>query len=278
MLRHLRKKTLMTFSLIVAFLFPMSGTVFGAELTPSPHFDYVALGDSYAAGQNPYGVEKSVGYTNYLKILLSQNNFTGSYNNFGVSGLTSAELLAEITTGSDTYNPKMVKSLTDAEIVTLDIGGAELLDVLETLYKTNPGLLHDPGTLIALAVQETAIMGNIYQTIYTIKTLNPDVNIYVMGYFNAFLSYPLYLLLPPAEQAYFEYVLLEGFNTQIATVVTNPGAFGLDSYPGAPVPEYISTIGVVTADELPGDIHPNKAGYKAIANAFWDVIEHDLPQ
>jgi len=278
MLKHLRSKALMTFSLIVVFLFPMSGTVFGAELTPSPHFDYVALGDSYAAGQNPYGVEKSYGYTNRINTLLAQNGAAGNYKNFGVSGLTSEELLAEITLGSDTYNPKMVKCLTDAEIVTLDIGGAEMLDVLETLYKTNPALLHDPGTLSALAAQETAIMGNIYQTIYTIKTLNPDVNIYAMGYFNAFLSNPLYLLLPSSEQAYFEEVLLGGFNAQIATIVTNPGAFGLYSYPGSPAPEYISTIGVVTADELPGDIHPNKAGYKAIANAFWDVIEQDLPQ
>jgi len=268
----------MTFSLIVVFLFPMSGTVFGAGLNPSPHFDYVALGDSYAAGQNPYGVEKSVGYTNYINSLLAQNGAAGSYKNFGVSGMTSQELLDELTPANEAYNPKLVKYLTDAEIVTLDIGGAELLDTLSYLYSTNPAWIYDPFVSAQLVAAEAQIIGNIYQIISRIQAANPDVHIYVMGYFNAFLSNPLYLLLPPTEQAYFEYVLLAGFNAQIETVVTYPTAIPLPPYNGSVAPEYVSTFGVVTADELPGDIHPNKAGYRAIADAFWAEIEVDLPQ
>ena len=80
MLKQRRVKSFLSVFLVVAVLLCVSGTAFAAAVS---HYSYVALGDSLAAGQTPYGVENGYGYTNILQNDLARAGVAGGFHNFG---------------------------------------------------------------------------------------------------------------------------------------------------------------------------------------------------
>lgn len=104
---------------------------------------------------------------------------------------------------------------------------------------------------------------NITNTITKIKQVNPDVKIYVMGYYNAlpYLS---------NEVQQFTVPIIESLNQAIKSVVNSAGA------------TFISTYSLFEGNYetyLPNqsDIHPNEEGYSVIANAFMSEINKTFP-
>lgn len=101
---------------------------------------------------------------------------------------------------------------------------------------------------------------NLSLIIAEVKSLNPAAEIYVMGYYNALVNY-LNAADPSGTTNFlFEQNMLIPANGFIALLGAIPGV------------TYVNLLGVVSADMLPGDIHPNKAGYKAIGEAIFDEI------
>ena len=71
------------FSLLSLILF-ISGSVFLIyNRTYTLKINYVALGDSVAAGRNPYGVD-DYGYTDYVKDYLQKNDKLNNYISFEI--------------------------------------------------------------------------------------------------------------------------------------------------------------------------------------------------
>jgi lysophospholipase L1-like esterase len=269
MLKHLRSRTSTTISLIIVFLFSMTGTVFGKANTPpiSPQYDYVALGDSLASGQTPYGIEKSYGYTDILADKLASARVLSSYGNYGVSGYKTADVLTQIQT-----NSIVQYSLSGAEIVTLDVGVNDFLTLPEVKnFESNPTDQNFASALSAIQAQAPAVIPNLMAIIGTIKTINPTAKIYVMGYYNALGKY-----LTPEQEIIF-LPLLTGFNDSINGVVnyyntTPPYSLTM------PV-TYVATKASMDKHllkYLPGDIHPTVQGYRAIAQDFWAFIQPDF--
>lgn len=315
MLKFLNSKKSLTLSLIVVFLFSISGTIFGttnvAYAESNQTYGMVALGDSLAAGQNPFGVEKGYGYANAIHDYLDNEGVAGSYKNLGVSGMTSAELLDELPDSiSDTvYNKKMAKSIQAVGngIVTVDIGADDILPLFEwainyptdantntealnnwlgnypgsylktTVYSINNFWTYYPGDFnqkIAFLIQGEAqvVLGNVSSIIQRIHLLNSDAQIYLMGYYDAFVKYPGASQHPELYSA-FKTVMLPSFNGYLQDIVDSD----IVGIPDLPYASFVSTYpNIVTEDMLPGDIHPNKAGYEAIAECFQSEIANHL--
>lgn len=198
--------------------------------------NYVALGDSLAAGQTPYHqLDKS--YADYLVKRFEQSQYSVSYNNFGVSRYTSENLKNDISN-----NKEVQDKIKNANLITIDIGANDLL----TKLKTDP--THVKDSLLAVA-------NNLQIILQTIDSLNPNVKVLVMGYYNPFPHYS-------QEQQASLLPLLEALNKTIEDRSIANGD------------KYVPTAQVIKRNEdqyVPNseDIHLNLEGYQVVAKEFW---------
>ncbi|MHA2960530.1 GDSL-type esterase/lipase family protein [Priestia megaterium] len=198
--------------------------------------NYVALGDSLAAGQTPYHqLDKS--YADYLVKRFEQSQYSVSYNNFGVSRYTSENLKNDILN-----NKEVQDKIKNANLITIDIGANDLLAKL----KTDPAHVKD--SLLAVA-------NNLQIILQTMDSLNPNVKVLVMGYYNPFPHYS-------QEQQASLLPLLEALNKTIEDRSIANGD------------KYVPTAQVIKRNEdqyVPNseDIHLNLEGYQVVAKEFW---------
>lgn len=85
--------------------------------------NYIALGDSLAIGMNSYN-EIGYSYTDYLAEYLKENNKLSYYTKkYANSGYRAKDLINQIR-----LNNKIKKDLRESNLVTVSIGGNDLLD------------------------------------------------------------------------------------------------------------------------------------------------------
>ncbi|MCL6574037.1 MAG: SGNH/GDSL hydrolase family protein [Bacillus sp. (in: Bacteria)] len=201
--------------------------------------DYVALGDSLAAGMTPTG-GLDLGYPDYLVNRFEQSQYTVGFKNFGVPGYTSTQLKNDVLTKTDVQ-----MKIIEAEFITIDIGSNDLLQAL-----SNPAQI--PATIGKVAVNLQTILAGI-------DMLNPTVKVYVMGYYNPFPYMPqeqLASLLP----------VLAGLNQTIeARAIANGDTYvGTDTIIAKDYQTYLPN---------PLNIHLSKEGYQLVAKEFWKNID-----
>lgn len=238
-----------------AALSPLSA--FAAE---NDKLDYLALGDSLAAGQTPFNaIDK--GYTDYLGSQLNKVGMLSSFDKrFAVSGYTTADILADIrankSVSDNSGNTVNIETaIANAEIITLDAGANDILkqmaiDKEKLEVKVDPVKINS--AIFNVGVNTSAILAKI-------KTLNPNADVYVMGYFNPFT------ILPQQYQTQFQ-TLLNSLNHTIENSAKLNGAVFVPT---------AAAIGKNTAAYMPNpmDIHPNQDGYLVLANSFWKALE-----
>lgn len=235
-----------TVILTLVFLLSISGLAFAKT---SKTMDYVALGDSLTVGYTPYQTQDK-SYTDIIAEKLNEEGVLGYYQNLGYPGYTTNNVLASINP-LNPDNDVRVSSISNAELITLNIGANDLLDLI-------PDLLSDP-TQAPVAIGSVA--NNIAQITFTLKGINPNAKIYLMGYYNAFPNSS------KEEQAQVIPLIL-GFNEAIKAVATLTGATYVDTY---------TTMDKHSTKYLPEeDIHPTISGYRAIAKEFWNIIKVDF--
>lgn len=218
-----------------------------AEKLEKKHVDYVALGDSLAAGYTPYGKDEQgnpkkfvdgPGYPEFLKDRFEQSQYSVELKNYAVNGYKSKDLLIQLQN-----NQAIQEKIAAAELITIDIGANDLLYAL----KNNKNL---PIALLNLHTNLREILTNI-------KTFNPKAEVYMMGYYNPFP----YL---PQEQQQPLLPLLTIVNDVIENNTVEAGYTFVptDKIIAKKVEEYIPT----------NDIHLNEAGYQLVAKEFWKAI------
>lgn len=200
---------------------------------------FVALGDSLAAGQTPYG-GFGPSYANYIADDFQKEHVHAMLTNDGVSGFTSEQLREAIR-----LNQKEQAQIHSANLITIDIGANDLLGVL----KTNPAQ-------VPAAIQN--VRKNLFLILASIHHMNPRAHVYVMGYYNPFPY------LPSAQQASL-LVMLHGLNQ----VIQLDAVMNDDTY--VPTEQTIDKIPFVYIPN-PQNIHLSPAGYKAVAWDFWKAI------
>jgi lysophospholipase L1-like esterase len=229
-------------SLIVSIPFTAS-----AKNIKKEQFDYVALGDSLAAGRTPYGVDQD-GYVDLLASRFEQSQYNVELNNYGVSGYRTTHILSELFDPTNGKYTGLRDSIRSAELVTIDIGANDLLAQLPEI-QANP------------ALAPTVIKGigeRLFTILSEIDKINPDTTVYVMGYYNPFPH------LPEQQQALMP--LLDAFNQTIQSVASMTGDI------------FVPTANVIEKHEKeylpnPADIHLDIEGYQVVAKEFWKAIQ-----
>lgn len=261
MFKKMKQKVTISILSSAFLLVSMTGTAF-AEVTSSSHLDYVALGDSLAAGQTP-NRNLATGYTDLIADNLASAGVLGNFNNFGVSGYTTSNVLSAL--------PNELNAIRHAEIVTIDAGANDILTDAISLISIDTSIdtLESQKSLInsITFTISTTIPKNITAIISKIKSVNKNAKIYVMGYYNPFT------FLTPEQQA-LVYPLLTSLNSSIEAAAVSSGATYVDTYvsmdnPKDPIDQY-------TNIPNPYDIHPSIDGYQIIAADFWTKINEDF--
>lgn len=208
--------------------------------------DYVALGDSLASGHTPYGVAVSRGFTDIISEVLAKEKVLGSFTKeFAASGQTSAGLVETVN------RTDVQKSLKQAELVTIISGANDFID--EFYNPVNGSIQIDLPK--ATALLET-VSGNLTTAIKQIKTLSPDADVYLYGY---------YFPLPHIQDVALKQKVQLAFsiaNDQLATLAKREGVHFVE------VAQMFDKNGTVYL-ENPTDIHPNTGGYQVLADQFF---------
>ncbi|MFS1511035.1 GDSL-type esterase/lipase family protein [Chengkuizengella sp. SCS-71B] len=243
--------------------------------------NYVALGDSIAAGFTPTRtIDK--GYTDFIEEYLDENEPLITYTKqFAIPGLTTSDLngliendlsteqflslfgggfpvplVEEITENISIENLTVQDAIIDADVITLTIGANDILS--EIPYDTNNNIVNmSEMNIDQLMTNMEKAKENLSGVLEQIFELNDEVQVYVSGYF---FPYP-HLSDQSQVQPLME--TLNTFNTKIKTAAEDNNAF------------YVSLEGVFSNGLylLPGEIHPTEVGYQLIAERFIDVME-----
>jgi lysophospholipase L1-like esterase len=220
---------------------------------------YLALGDSLAAGQNPYG-KLGYGYSDYVSDYLRERDLLEFYTNkYAVSGHRTTDLIRDIEDNREiTVNGKelvLKNALTNADIITLSIGAN---DLFYKLSLHNIPVVLDDEERMKKYVDEVLI--DIEKLIILIKRYCKE-DIILIGYYN-----PLWHInLTFAEQA--EPVLLYA-NDKMKLLSHKHNLYYVDIY----------SVFKQNKDFVPNplDIHPSMDGYKIIGQRIINIIYKNI--
>lgn len=220
---------------------------------------YVALGDSVAYGQDPYG-KPGYSYADYLKNYLSKNDLLRAYTKeFTKSGLRTTDLINDIRSSKTiTFNKEIQsikKILREANLVTISIGANDFLEQISFNLDRNQLL-----NVEVLQQKVDEIIPQVEETIKEVKKYAKG-NILVIGYYNP-LPQVLKYNVKEMDQL-FAYV-----NEKYQTICKKEEVYYIDVYEEIKAhPEYSPN---------PLDIHLNAAGQEEIAKKIIAYLEKNI--
>ncbi len=221
-------------------------------------FRYLALGDSLTEG-----VGDTTGQGGFVP-LLSQTltntyQYDIHYQNFGISGNTSNQILKRMN-----ENPDLADGLAQADLVTLTVGGNDLRKVI---------LKHIANLKISTFEQPAKEYGErLDQIILKAREHNPDLPIYVVGIYN-----PFYLNFPEMTDMQ---VVVDQWNAETeARTQSHDNVYFVPIndllYKGLEGEQGISQNSSKVVNNLlyeEDSFHPNNTGYEIIKQAIMEKI------
>jgi len=218
--------------------------VFGVSSVFAQSENYVAIGDSLAAGQTPYQ-EIDHGYSDFIAMRLGMTGQLSNYTKeLAFPGSTTTEVLKRIK------SEEASDLLADATLITISAGANDLL----RLVQVNP----TAGTLAFSQLQTDYALNiarkNMVEILEELKVRAPKAKVYVMGYYFAYPNVH-------ATQKEGTNKQLIKLNTILQQQAEQAGAAYVDVY---------DAFGLNATNLLPNisDVHPNFEGYRQMANAF----------
>lgn len=221
--------------------------------------DYIALGDSLAAGMDfNGGMGKS--YADYLAEKINSLGYLNTYSkSFSYPGYTAAKVLSDlqenVSRDIDGTSIAIRDAVKDAELITISAGANDVLGLIEVAHETG-NVTFDQAKLTE-AIQQVGV--NTMKILAEVNELNPHAQIYVMGYYNPFPQLPDHLQ-PILTQ------LLASINMAIGMATDNPNVY------------FVETGKVIAENPLvylpnPENIHLSEAGYRKVTEQFWSEME-----
>ncbi|WP_337982857.1 SGNH/GDSL hydrolase family protein [Lysinibacillus sp. C5.1] len=206
--------------------------------------NYVALGDSLAAGQTPYQ-EIDAGYSDLVAMRLGMIGQLNHYTKqLAFPGFTTADVLERVK------SEEASALLANATLITISAGANDLL----RLVQVNPSA----GTLTFSQLQVDFALNsarkNMADLLAELKLRAPNAKVYVMGYY---FAYPTV----HATQKEGTNAQLLKLNTILEQQAEQAGMTYVNVY---------DAFGLQATHYLPNiaDVHPNFEGYRQMANAF----------
>jgi len=221
---------------------------------------YVALGDSLAAGQNPYN-QIGYGYSDYVSNYLQENELLQHYTkDFAESGYRITDIErdinenAKVTINGEEQGIKEV--LRKADLLTLSIGANDIFYKLGITNVSNIDLN-----------EITNLNSYINETLNDLDKLVTNIQKYfkkdmvLVGYYN------------PLSAISSEYCrelepLFTQINSGMKKISQKHNIYYVEIYEiFKENPEYLPN---------PNDIHPSNNGYQVIASSIIDIIEQNI--
>lgn len=245
-----------SFISFIALLFFLSSASFVFSKAEEEHINYVALGDSLAAGLTS---DKTIdsGYTGILANYFEEYSQLNSYTNaFAVPGYTSENLLQDILTNKEMEGVHIQDIIKMANVITITVGANDLIKEATIDWEVGTVTLKEEDVVHVL----TNLGENMANILSEITLLNEKVEVYISGYYNPFP----YLAKEQQEQLL---PILEMLNQVIEETTIAFGAtfVPLKSIFDEDLAQYLP---------IPTDIHPSMEGYHRIATSFINAWEH----
>lgn len=210
---------------------------------------YVAIGDSLAAGQTP---ERQIdaGYADLIAQELSRNQSVAFYSkNLAFPGFTTADVLDSIQTD------EAKEVLASANLITVSAGANDLLRLVQN--DAAQGSLTFQQVQADFALNEAR--KNMDLVLAELTEQSPNAAVYVMGYYFAYPHVRNSQKTGTAKQLdRLNAILKQSADKAGAVFVAVDKPFGGNAVDKVP---------------NPSDVHPNAAGYQAMANAFFDEYQ-----
>lgn len=231
--------------------------------TWSKPIDYVALGDSLSFGIDSNGAI-SQSFVDYLTESLSVSYPLRSANKgFSFPLYTTTDLLTDFQNNvvkpslgiGNAKELKLQQAIKEAELITISAGANDVLPHIKINASTGLPEID----LVKLLAASNKISSNYRLLLQEIYKINPQAQVFVMGYYNPF-PYLQAEWQPKMNQ------LLDQLNKAIAIGLqdTNTVFVSTNEKISKNVTEYLPN---------PQNIHPNEAGYRVITEAFKEAIQ-----
>ncbi len=206
---------------------------------------YLAVGDSFALGENPYG-EIAYGYSDYLSRYLEENHHLKLYTKkFATKDARIKDIYQDILLNKKVYlNDRTISlkaSLREASVITLSIGAN---DIISKINMTNPVIYNEKleNKIVQDVVEELEVL------LKEMKKYNK--NIIVVGYYNLY----------PNKEKY--NTIFKKVNDAYSKLVASENLIYIDIYHDFPYNETLTN---------PFSIYPNVKGYEFI---YKKIINH----
>jgi len=221
---------------------------------------YVALGDSLAAGQNPYN-QIGYGYSDYVNNYLQENELLQHYTkDFAESGYRITDIEKDINENKKiTINGEeqgIKEVLRKADLLTLSIGANDIFYKLGITNVSNIDLN-----------EITSLNSYINETLKDLDKLVTDIQKYfkkdmiLVGYYNP-------LAATSSEYCRELEPLFTQVNMGMKKIAQKHNIHFVEIYEiFKENPEYLPN---------PNDIHPSNSGYQVIASSIIDIIEQNI--
>lgn len=249
--------------LLVLFLGLTMAAVPAPTASAAPTWQYVALGDSLAAGFFAFA-----GYVpRYAFYATVDNRATVETANLGVPGWTSGQLLAALRA-----DPAFRAAVANAEIVTWDIGGNDLLDA-RGVYKRGDGSCGGADNQDCLRAAVASFKGNWNGIVAEILALRStrDAAIRTMDIYNPYVARDQAADSWQDDGGKSDFAVfkpyLDAVNAHIAATATAkhiPYARVYQAFNGPTGDVDAGDRGYLSFDRL----HPNDRGHRVIADQF----------
>lgn len=231
---------------IIVMLLVVLFTFFTYFFLKDDKLNYVALGDSVAAGVSPYG-EIGYSYTTYVKDYLEEQNRLDEYVSYAVSGYKTENIIDDINKNKEIDKHNIKESLRESDLVTISIGANDLISRGD-LRNFNFDNIDNYLKII------DSVIVDIDNTLKAIRTYAKN-DIIVVGYYNPF---PI-LFNTNSEQVD---MIFNYLDKRYNDVCSNYDI------------KYLSVYSLFrkNSDFLPNpfDIHPSVSGYKSIGKMLVD--------
>ncbi len=226
--------------------------------------NYLALGDSLAYGISSEGMPGK-GYPDFLaQSLKDMKMLSASNKGFAYPGFTAPDVLKDLNDNvtkpsvgihQSGQNIALHRAVQEANLITISVGANDMLKHIKIDPAT--GVPQYDMAQIAAAIQQVGLEYN--QILKAIYEINPNVQVYVMGYYNPFPTLAADYQ-PQLAQ------LLAGLNGSIQAGMQGTSAVFV------PTSEQIAKD-YKTYLPNPANIHLSEAGYKVVADAFGNQLK-----
>lgn len=243
----------------LASLLLFSGTASAQTESEIPAV-YMAIGDSLAAGQTPES-QIDTGYADLIAQELSRNQTVALYSkNLAFPGFTTTDVLDSI------QSDEAKELLSSANLITVSAGANDLLRLVQG--DAGQGSLSFQQVQVDFALNKAR--NNMDLILAELTEQSPDAAVYVMGYYFAYPHVRDTQKNGTARQ-------LDRLNEILQLSAEKAGAVFVS---------VDQSFGANAVDKVPNpaDVHPNAAGYQAMANEFfgeyqdaWTVEDLEMP-